>query len=82
MSSPGSNGSRKDELFSVDDPRHIDVYNVGKLNLGYSFDFVRSKWFGLGAGLAGSVHFLPQELDSAYGNFPASFYGFVRARLR
>ncbi len=72
----------KDELFSVDDPRHIDVYNVGKLNLGYSFDFVRSKWLGLGAGLAGSFHFLPQELDAAYGNLPTSFYSFVRARLR
>jgi hypothetical protein len=72
----------KDELFTVDDPRHITVYNVGKLNLGYSFDFVRSKWLGLGAGVAGSLHFLPAELETAYGETPASFYGFVRARLR
>jgi hypothetical protein len=72
----------KDELFTVEDPRHIDVYTVGKLNLGYTFDFFRSKGFGLGAGVAGSVHFLPDELDSAYGNRPSSFYGFVRARLR
>jgi hypothetical protein len=72
----------KDELFSVDDLRHINVYTVGKLNLGYAFDLVRSKWLGLSAGLAGSVHFLPDELDSTYGNLPSSFYGFVRARLR
>ncbi len=72
----------KDELFTVDDPRHITVYNVGKLNLGYSFDFVRSKWLGLDAGVAGSLHFLPEELEGAYGETPASFYGFVRARLR
>ncbi len=72
----------KDELFTVDDPRHISVYNVGKLNLGYSFDFVRSRWLGLGAGVAGSLHFLPSELDAAYGETPVSFYGFVRARLR
>lgn len=72
----------KDELFAIDDARHISVYNVGKLNLGYSFDFVRSRWLGLGVGIAGSLHFLPNELESDYGNRPASFYGFVRARLR
>jgi hypothetical protein len=72
----------KDELFTVEDPRHIEVYNVGKLNLGYSFDFVRSRWLGLAAGIAGSLHFLPAGLDTAYGETPASFYGFVRARLR
>jgi hypothetical protein len=72
----------KDELFPVTDPRHTAVYNVGKLNVGYSFDFVRSQWLGLGLGLAGSVHFLPAELHAAYGTRPASVYGFVRARLR
>jgi hypothetical protein len=72
----------KDELFPYTDVRHISVYNVGKLNLGYWFDFVRSGWLGLGAGIAGSIHLLPPELDEAYGGRPASFFGFVRARLR
>jgi hypothetical protein len=70
----------KDELFAVDDPRHIDVYN-GQSSFRYSFDFVRSKWL-TGAGAAGSLHFLPAELETAYGDTPASFYGFVRVRLR
>lgn len=72
----------KDELFPPGNPRHSALFNVGKLNAGYTYDFVRVPWLALSAGAAGSLHFLPRELDGVYGERPASLYAFFRARLR
>jgi hypothetical protein len=73
---------QKDELFPYDDPRHVAVYEVAKLNLGYTYDLIQAKWLGLGAGIAASVHFLPEDLRPVYGDRPVSAYGFLRARMR
>lgn len=72
----------KDELFPPADSRHSALFNVSKLNFGYSYDLVRAPWIALIAGGAGSFHFLPRELEPIYGGRPTSFYAFLRARLR
>ena len=74
--------AEKDELFAIDDPRHSALFDVSKLNVGYSYDFVRVQKLAFGAGVAFSLHFLPDELSSAYGESPTGAYGFLRLKIR
>ncbi len=71
----------KDELFEEGAPLHADAFAVGKLTLGYRYDFARWKRSVWGAGAAASAYVLPAALRPAYGREPVSFMLFVRARL-
>jgi hypothetical protein len=72
---------QKDELFPAGDPRDGNVYTVGKISLGYIYDFPKWNHVRLGLGGSGSIHFLPDSLTSTYGDTPLSFMLFVRAKL-
>jgi hypothetical protein len=74
--------TQKDELFDSGPHAH-QAFDVGKISLGYIFDFLREGHFALGAGGLGSVHFVPAEIASDYGSrTPMSFMVFVRGELR
>jgi hypothetical protein len=72
---------QKDELFPPADPRHSVVYDVSKLNVGYSYDLLRTSSFRIAAGAAASVHLLPPELEPIYGSRPKSFTFWARWKL-
>jgi hypothetical protein len=74
--------AQKDELFASGPLAHR-VFDVGKLSVGYIYDFPRVRHLAVGAGGLGSGHFLPGELEASYGSRnPTSFMLFVRAELR
>lgn len=66
----------KDELIPGGDARA-----VGKLSLGYRFDFAAWKRSRFGVGGLASVYALPAALRPAYGRAPVSFMLFLRAKL-
>ena len=72
--------AEKNELFLEGDPRAEQTFRVGKLSIGYVFDFARQQHWKLGVGGLVSRYRLPSELDEVYGN-PTSFMLFVRAKL-
>jgi hypothetical protein len=73
---------QKDELFPITNPFHSAVFPVSKVNVGYTNDFARAAGVTLGAGLAGSLHFVAVPLEPTYGGRPAAVYFFLRAGLR
>jgi hypothetical protein len=74
---------RNDELFGETHPLHHDAFNVGKVTLGYIYDF--PEWHNLqwGVGGAGSLALIPDdEVRDAYGqDFPLSWMVFARVKL-
>ena len=74
--------ARKDELFESGAHAH-EVFDVGKVSVGYIFDVVRSGHLALGVGGLGSLHFVPAKIEHEYGSRrPRSFMLFVRGELR
>jgi hypothetical protein len=74
--------AEKDELFESG-PLAGRVFDVGKVSAGYIHDFPALGHLVLGAGGLGSVHFLPGELEPAYGSRnPTGLMLFVRALVR
>jgi hypothetical protein len=73
--------SEKNELFLPGDPRTDEKFRVGKLTLGYVYDFPREGHFKLGIGALVSKYALPGELKSAYGSNPTSFMLFARIKI-
>jgi len=74
--------ARKDELFEAPDPRAGRPFTVGKASLTYRYDFWRTTHLSVGAGALGSVAFVPDAIQDAYGERPLSGMLFARARLR
>jgi hypothetical protein len=72
--------SEKNELFLEGDPRADEKFRVGKLSLGYVYDFPRDGHFRIGVGGLVSRYSLPSALDSVYGN-PTSFMLFARVKI-
>ena len=70
----------KDELFSAS-PQAGSVFTVGKISLGYIYDFARWKRSQWGVGGVGSLGLVPSALKPAYGSAPASFMLFARAKI-
>jgi hypothetical protein len=70
----------KNELFVESDPRAGEKFHVGKLSLGYVYDFPRQGHYAVGIGGLVSRYSLPAELDSIYGN-PTSFMLFARVKI-
>ncbi len=70
-----------DELFSGDDSLAGQPMRVGKLSLGYIYDFARTGPVRWGIGALGSVFRVPGEAVPAYGAHPAAYMIFLQARL-
>jgi hypothetical protein len=70
----------KDELFPAGAPLADETFRVGKLSLGYVYDFPIERHFKIGVGGLVSRYSLPRELESSYGN-PTSFMLFVRVKI-
>lgn len=65
-----------------DDHDHAgEVFNVGKLSLGYIYDVISTDTHKLGIGALGSVAFIPSEIQDVYGDRPLSWMGFLRVRM-
>ena len=74
--------AEKDELFA-DGPLAGQVFDVGKLSAGYLYDVPAWGHLTVGAGVLGSLHFLPRDLEPSYGSRnPSSVMLFLRAELR
>lgn len=71
----------KDELFREGESLAGRVFRVNKLNVGYIHDFDLGSDLKFGVGVAGSKHFIPEDLAAVYGNDPASYLLFVRIKL-
>ncbi len=68
-----------DELFGHDEEGQ--VFEVGKLSLGYIYDFLHRDNWRTGVGLLGSVAFVPEDLKHEYGDNPVSGMAFLRVRM-
>ncbi len=71
----------KDDLFIPPNPNAGKVFNVGKLDLGYIFEFPVIPYTLWGIGAVGSVSFVPSSIRSSYGGTPVSFMVFLRIEL-
>jgi hypothetical protein len=74
--------AEKDELFPEGEPLHGQAFTVRKLGVGVTRD-LGTLWNGsVSAGVVYNLHFVPQALESAYGDDPRSWLAFVRWELR
>jgi hypothetical protein len=71
----------KNELFPPDDPQEHEQFTVGKLALGYIYDFPKYYGIKFGIGAMGAIHFVPVRLEPPYGDRPTSYLLFLRAKL-
>ena len=72
----------KDELFILPSPNAGKTFNVGKIDLGYIFEFPLIPYTRWGLGFVGSASFVPQSIRSAYGGTPFSYMTFLRVDLK
>lgn len=72
----------KNELFLPPSPNADKVFNVGKLDLGYIFEFPLIPYTLWGLGFVGSASFVPSTIRSAYGGTPLSCMAFLRVELK
>jgi hypothetical protein len=63
------------------DPHAGQVFQVGKLSLGYIYDFLYRDNWRTGVGLLGSVALVPDDLKHDYGDNPVSGMAFLRVRM-
>lgn len=72
---------QKDELFTPPDPRFWQIFNVGKLTIGYIYQLIVYHHIEFGIGALGSVIFIPHDLVESYGNNPFSGTIFLQMRI-
>jgi hypothetical protein len=71
----------QDELLDHHDPRHGNVYTVGRATLGYAYRLaLRGPW-KLALGGSASLHRVPDALKGDYGDVPAAFTVFAKVSL-
>ena len=70
-----------DELLDHHDPRHGNVYAVGRATLGYAYRVPLTGPLRLAVGGSGSVHRIPDALTPDYGETPLSFTLFAKLSL-
>jgi len=73
--------SDKNELFEPSSPLADETFRVGKLSLGYIYDFPAMSHFKFGLGGLVSKYSLPGELESSYGSNPTSYMIFARVKI-
>jgi hypothetical protein len=71
----------KDDLFIPPSPNAGKVFNVGKVDLGYIFEFPFIPYTLWGIGFLGSASFVPSSIKSEYGGTPLSYMAFLRIEL-
>ena len=74
--------ANKDELFEPGTPPANRNFEVGKLSVGYIYDFERTGHVKVGIGSLVSIALLPAPLKSAYGEAPVSEMVSLRFKLR
>ena len=72
---------QKDELFIPPNPNAGKVFNVGKVDLGYIFEFPFIPYTLWGLGVVGSASFVPNSIKLAYGGTPLSYMAFLRIEV-
>jgi hypothetical protein len=72
----------KNELFTDDSPLAGETFRVGKLSLGYLYDFPVGAYFKAGIGGLVSKYSMPAALESSYGSDPTSYMVFARVKIR
>jgi hypothetical protein len=72
---------RTDELFDHDSPLHGQAFDVGKLSLGYIYDFAATGPVRWGVGGLVSAFRIPGEIAPYYGSSPNAYMIFLQARL-
>ncbi len=72
----------KNELFLSPNPNANKIFHVGKLDLGYIFEFPLIPYTLWGLGFVGSASFVPNSIKSAYGGTPLSYMAFLRIELK
>lgn len=70
----------KDELFERGDPLE-GTYTVHKGTLGYVYDLPEWNHMQWGIGSSVGVNFVPDEIESVYGENPMSYLAFVRMKF-
>lgn len=71
----------KDGLFLPPNPNAEKVFNVGKLDLGYIFEFPFIPYTLWGLGVVGSASFVPKSIKNEYGGMPLSYMAFLRIEI-
>jgi hypothetical protein len=71
----------KNELFPEFDPRHRNLYDVSKVELGLLRSVGLGDGWSMGFGGSVSLHRVDQALEPIYGNRPRSYMLFVRLDL-
>lgn len=72
----------KDELFISPNPHAKNVYNVGKLDIGYSYAVPFIPNTRLSLGFVNSASFVPHSIKRFYGGTPFSYMVFLRLELK
>lgn len=72
--------TEKNELFPAGETLAGVTFRVGRLTLGYVYDFLRDGHYKIGVGGLVSRYSLPSELELSYGN-PTSFMLFARVKI-
>lgn len=72
----------KNELFIPPSPNAGKIFKVGKLDLGYIFEFPLVPYTLWGIGFEGSASFVPSSIKSSYGQTPLSYMAFIRVELK
>ena len=74
--------SDKNELFAPGSPLADEIFQVGKLSLGYLYDFPAANHFKVGVGGLVSKYSMPGGLEPYYGSDPTSYMLFARVKIR
>ena len=71
----------KNELFEESSPLAGETFDIGKLSLGYLYDFPAVNYFKVGVGGLVSKYDIPETLKPFYGSSPTSVMLFVRVKI-
>lgn len=71
----------KNELFIPPNPNAKKKFDIGKLDLGYIYEFPLIPYTLWGVGFVGSASFVPHRIQSEYGEIPLSYMVFLRVEL-
>ncbi|GIW86383.1 MAG: hypothetical protein KatS3mg108_0707 [Isosphaeraceae bacterium] len=71
----------KDELFEASSPLAGQVFDAGKLSVGYIYDIPLTTHVSFGLGGLGSAYSKSDRLDAVYGDKPLSYMLFARLKI-
>ena len=71
----------QDELLDHHDPRHENIYSVGRATLGYAHRLALGGPWRLALGGSASLHRVPEALEPDYGKTPLAFTLFAKVSL-